>query len=449
MAVLNDEALSRCVAERAVPLGGSLGTFDPLLDMIGDARLVLIGEATHGTHEFYRVRAQITKRLILEKGFCAVAVEGDWPDAHRVDRYVRGLGADTDAADALGDFERFPTWMWRNVEVAEFAGWLRAHNDGIRPRSRRVGFHGLDLYSLHASIDAVLDHLDRVDPAAAERARYRYACFDHFGEDPQAYGYAASFGLSEGCEREAVAQLVELQRRRQDVLSRSEGVAEDDLFQAEQNARVVRDAETYYRAMFGGRIDSWNVRDTHMADTLDALLGHLDRRFDPAKIVVWAHNSHVGDARATEMGDAGEINIGQLARERHGAAVRLIGFSTYTGTVTAASHWGGVTERKAVRRGLPGSFEDLFHRAGVPDFLLVLRGLNGARDALREPRLQRAIGVIYAPRTERVSHYYHVRLADQLDAVLHLDRTSALRPLDWSGPWEERAELPETYPTGL
>lgn len=450
MARLNDEALSRSVAERSVPLGGSSGSFDPLLDMIGEARLVLLGEATRGTHELYRIRSHLTKRLIREKGFCAVAVEADWPSAHRVDRYARGFGIDVDAADALGDFERFPTWMWRNVEVAELVSWLRAHNDGIASARSRVGFHGLDLYSLHASIGAVLDHLERTDPAAAERARYRYACFDHFGEDPEAYGHSASFGLSEACERQAVAELCELQKRRQELIAADGGdtLAEDDAFDAEQNARVVLGAEAYHRTMFGGRIQSWNLRDTHMADTLDALLAHLDRRFSPAKIVVWAHNSHVGDARATERADHGEINIGQLVRERHGDDARLIGFSTYSGTVAAASRWGGVAERKLVRPALPGSHEDIFHGARVPDFCLVLRGLDGAADALRESRLERAIGVIYLPESERVSHYFHARFADQFDAVLHVDRTTALQPLDWSGTWE-RGEVPETFPTGL
>src|ERR1700687_399835 len=336
----DQEVVVRAVADTGHPLRGSADDFDPLVQLVGDARVVCIGEATHGTDEFYHQRAQLTQRLILEKDFAAVAAEADWPDAYRVNRYVRGIGSDSDAEEALRDFKRFPAWMWRNADVLDFVGWLRAHNEGLNGKDK-VGFYGLDLYSLHASIVAVLRYLEQVDPEAAKRARYRYSCFEHFGEDPQAYGYAASFGLSADCEREAVAQLLELQRQREALLRRDGLAVEDEQFEAEQNARVIKDAEEYYRSMFQGRVSSWNVRDTHMADTLDALLAYLERRIGRAKVVVWAHNSHVGDARATEMGDAGEVNIGQLACERHGTDARLIGFSTDTGTVRAASGSGG------------------------------------------------------------------------------------------------------------
>ncbi len=430
----------------AHPLRGAAQDFDPLIELAEDARIVLIGEATHGTHEFYRQRAQLTKRLILEKGFVAVAAEADWPDAYRVNRYVRGIGHDSEAEESLRGFKRFPAWMWRNADVLDFVGWLREHNDEL-DASEKVGFYGLDLYSLHASIEAVLQYLEKTDPEAAKRARYRYACFEHFGEDPQAYGYAASFGLSPNCEREVIEQLLEMRDRRRDLLKRDGLAVEDELFEAEQNARVVKNAEEYYRAMFLGRVSSWNLRDTHMADTLDALLAHLDPRVGKAKVVVWAHNSHVGDARATQMGEAGELNIGQLARERHPGEARLIGFSTYHGTVTAASDWGGPAERKRIRPALPGSYEELFHQAGTPAFLLVLRDL-GEAGALREPRLQRAIGVIYLPETERASHYFHARLPEQFDAILHIDKTRALEPLERTSEWE-RGELPETYPVGV
>jgi erythromycin esterase-like protein len=363
-----DFVLPRAVSVTAHPLRGSARDFDPLLELAEDARIVLIGEATHGTHEFYRQRAQLTKRLILEKGFVAVAAEADWPDAYRVNRYVRGIGQDSEAEESLRDFKRFPAWMWRNADVLDFVGWLREHNDQLET-SEKVGFYGLDLYSLHASIEAVLQYLEKTDPEAAKRARYRYACFEHFGEDPQAYGYAASFGLSPNCEREVIAQLLEIRERRRDLLKRDGLAMEDELFEAEQNARVVKNAEEYYRAMFLGRVSSWNLRDTHMADTLDALLAHLDRRVGKAKVVVWAHNSHVGDARATQMGEAGELNLGQLARERHPGEARVIGFSTYHGTVTAASDWGGPAERKRIRPALAGSYEELFHRAGTSAFL--------------------------------------------------------------------------------
>ncbi len=431
----------------AHPLRGAAQDFDPLIELAEDARIVLIGEATHGTHEFYRQRAQLTKRLILEKGFVAVAAEADWPDAYRVNRYVRGIGHDSEAEESLRGFKRFPAWMWRNADVLDFVGWLREHNDEL-DASEKVGFYGLDLYSLHASIEAVLQYLEKTDPEAAKRARYRYACFEHFGEDPQAYGYAASFGLSPNCEREVIEQLLEMRDRRRDLLKRDGLAVEDELFEAEQNARVVKNAEEYYRAMFLGRVSSWNLRDTHMADTLDALLAHLDPRVGKAKVVVWAHNSHVGDARATQMGEAGELNIGQLARERHPGEARLIGFSTYHGTVTAASDWGGPAERKRIRPALPGSYEELFHQAGTPAFLLVLRDLGEAAGALREPRLQRAIGVIYLPETERASHYFHARLPEQFDAILHIDKTRALEPLERTSEWE-RGELPETYPVGV
>jgi len=447
MAIGDDRALARALRETAHPLTGAPGDLEPLMELIGDARLVLVGEATHGTHEFYRLRAQLTKRLIVEKGFTAVAAEADWPDAWRVNRYVLGATGDGEAVEALADFRRFPAWMWRNADVLDFAGWLRAHNDGL-DLSRRAGFYGLDLYSLHASSAAVLRYLDQVDPEAAARARDRYACFDTFGGDPDEYARAAGFGMARGCEDEVVAQLVDLQRERAALLRHDGLQAEDEQFSAEQNARVVRDAEAYYRTMFQGRVSSWNLRDTHMADALDALLSHLARRSPGSKVVVWAHNSHVGDARATEMGDQGELNIGQLARQRHPKETILVGFSTYDGTVTAASGWGGAAERKQVRPGRPDGYEWLFHQVGLSGFLLPLRDLGEAAGALRERRLQRAIGVVYAPRTERQSHYFHSRRPSQFDAILHVDRTRALEPLERTATWE-RGEAPETYPTGL
>jgi erythromycin esterase-like protein len=443
----NEALLSSAVAETAYPLPTAPDDFDPLIDLVGDARVVCVGEATHGTHEFHRQRAQLTRRLILEKGFSAVAAEADWPDAYRVNRYVRGIGPDATASEALANFKRFPQWMWRNADVLEFVSWLREHNDGLDPHDK-VGFYGLDLYSLHTSIAAVLEYLDRVDPHAATRARYRYSCLERFGEDPQSYGYATSMGIHPDCEREAVEQLVELLGQREAFLRRDGLAAEDEQFQAEQNARVVVNAEEYYRSMFSADVYSWNLRDTHMADTMDALLDYLQRRGNRSKVVVWAHNSHVGDARATGLGDAGELNIGQLARERHPGEARLIGFTTYTGTVTAASGWGGPAERKRVRAALAGSYEDLFHRIPAPGFLLVSRDLGEAGGALREARLERAIGVVYLPQTERRSHYLHARLPDQFDALIHVDQTRALEPLERTAEWE-RGEPPETFPFGV
>jgi erythromycin esterase-like protein len=417
----------------------------PLTDAIGDARLVLIGEASHGTHEFYSTRAEITKALIAERGFNLLAVEADWPDAYRVNRWVRGVSEEAGPEAALDDFTRFPRWMWRNDDVVAFVAWLRKHNVS-QPVSQRTGFYGLDLYSLHRSIEAVLAYLRKVDPDAAERARYRYGCFEMFGEDPQAYGYASSFGLSRDCEKEVTSQLFELQRRALDYASRDGRIAADDYFFAEQNARLVANAETYYRTMFAGRAESWNVRDQHMMETLEALLTHASQHGEPARAVVWAHNSHLGDARATQMGAGGELNLGQLVRERYGRDAWLIGFTTHTGSVTAARNWGDPAERRHVRPSMAGSYERLFHDAGVAQFLLFLRE-GRVPETLWAERLERAIGVIYRPESERLSHYFRARLPEQFDAVLHIDQTSALKPLErWA---HDEVDLPETYPYGV
>jgi erythromycin esterase-like protein/predicted phosphoribosyltransferase len=435
------------VRERARPLTGDPSQYDGLIEGIGDARVVLLGEATHGTHEFYRERAFITRRLITEKGFSAVAVEADWPDAYRINRYVRGTSGDEDAVQALSDFGRFPTWMWRNADVLDFIGWLRTHNDTL-PADKRAGFYGLDLYSLRASMQAVLRYLDKVDPAASRRARSRYGCFDQFGEEMQEYGYAASFGLHPSCEREVVTQLVELHRQRAEYASRDGRVAADEYFYAEQNARLVRNAEEYYRTMFRGRDESWNLRDHHMVDTLEELRRFLGRTRPDARVVVWAHNSHLGDARATEMGERGELNVGQLVRQHHDANAVLVGFTTYTGTVTAASAWDGPAHRKHVRPALAGSYERLFHDVQMPRLLLPLRTDLELSSALAAPRLERAIGVLYLPETERASHYFRARLSDQFDFVLHFDETRALEPLERNALWEA-GEVAETFPSGL
>ena len=442
--------LTSAVRETAHALTGATTDYDPLMQLIGDARFVLLGEATHGTHEFYWARAAITKRLITEKGFVAVAVEADWPDAYRVNRYVRGINDDATARDALAGFKRFPIWMWRNTDVLEFIEWLRTYNTSLPLDTRKTGFYGLDLYSLYASIEAVVSYLEKVDPEAAQRARYRYSCFEHYGEDAQAYGYAAGFNLSKSCEDEVVDQLIELQQHIAEYAKHDGRVAEDEFFYAEQNARLAKDAEEYYRTMFSGRVSSWNLRDRHMASTLEALVAHLEREGGGTKVVVWAHNSHVGDARATSMGSEGELNVGQLVRERHGREAVLVGFSTYTGTVTAASDWGAPMERKRVRPALPGSYEALFYQTGLSNFLLPVRHDSKAAKALRGPRLERAMGVIYLPQTEHISHYFHARLPEQFDAVLHFDATRAIEPLDRTTQWEVgETEVPETYPSAL
>ena len=428
------------------PLTGSPGDYDPLLEQIGDAGIVLLGEASHGTHEFYRERAVITRRLIEEKGFTGVAVEADWPDAYRVNRYVRGAREDGDAEESLRGFRRFPTWMWRNAEVLDFVGWLREHNDGCAPDDG-VGFYGLDLYSLHLSVDEVISYLDKVDKQGAARARERYACFEHFGSEAQDYGRAVTLGISESCRSGVVEQLLELHRNSVGYLRRDGLAAEDDQFYAEQNARLVANAEEYYRTMFADQVSSWNLRDMHMGDTLDALVAHLQRHGSPAKLVVWEHNSHIGDARRTEMGRRGELNVGQLARMRHPGSTALVGFTTYSGTVTAASAWDAPAERKRVRPALPESHEALFHQLGEDRFLLRLAGDGGA-GSLLEPRLERAIGVVYRPETERQSHYFAADISSQFDAVIHIDESRAVEPLERTAGWE-LGEPPETYPTAL
>jgi erythromycin esterase-like protein len=448
MAIAKQSLAASEVKKALHALGGKARDYDPLLKMVDGSRFCLLGEATHGTHEFYRERAEVTKRLIKEQGFTAVAVEADWPDAFRVNRYVRGLSDDRNANQALGGFKRFPTWMWRNIVVLDFVEWLRDYNASLPADKSKVGFYGLDLYSLYTSIEAVLGYLNKIDPAAAQRARYRYSCFEHFAEDTQAYGYAANFGLSESCEREVIEQLIELRRQAADYSSRDGRVAQDEFFFAEQNARLVLNAERYYRSMFRGRVESWNLRDRHMAETLGALVTHLNAQGQIAKVAVWEHNSHLGDARATYMADYGELNVGQLVRQQFGNDARLIGFTTYTGTVTAASEWDGPAERKRVRPALNESYEAIFNQTGEADFLLTLRSDKGVANVLREPRLERAIGVIYLTQTERQSHYFDARLSDQFDAVIHFDETRALEPLERYAQWES-GEPPETFPTGV
>ncbi len=430
-------------AEFAQALVGERGDYDRLIDSIGDARFVLLGEASHGTHDFYAERAAITCRLIEEKGFNAVAAEADWPDAYRVNRYVHGRGSDRAPEAALSGFRRFPSWMWANAVVRDFVAWLRSHNAHAQVKA---GFFGLDLYSLFTSAQSVLGYLDNVDPEAAARARRRYACFDHFDEDSQAYGYATAFGMRRPCEDEVVRQLVELRRRAGEYLALDGHVAAEEFFDAEQNAQLVIDAEEYYRTMFKGAVSSWNLRDRHMAQTLEALARHLERRHGAARIVVWAHNSHLGDARATEMGRRGELNLGQLVRELPPRECVNLGFSTYMGTVTAASDWDAPAETKRVRPGLPSSYEDLFHSTGSPRFLLMLRSAS-LPEEVRAERLQRAIGVIYRPETERQSHYFQAHLVEQFDYMIHIDETRALQALDASST--AAVEPPETYPTGI
>jgi erythromycin esterase-like protein len=443
---MRTETDGRLGARDLVPVTGGERDYDELLEWIGDSRVVLLGEASHGTHEFYRDRAFITRRLIEEKGFLAVAVEADWPDAYRVNRYVLGESADRDARDALSDFRRFPAWMWRNHDVVEFVTWLRERNDTLSAGAQRARFYGLDLYSLRASMESVVAYLDLVDPPSAARARERYACFDQVGGEGVEYTHAVSMGLQASCENEVVAQLIDLHRDAATLLRRDGLVAEDEYFFAEQNARLVHNAEAYYRTMYQGHVSSWNLRDRHMAGTLSSLDDYLQRRVGDSKIVVWEHNSHVGDARATQLGRSGELNVGQLARSMWGEECFIVGFSTHHGEVSAATNWGGPAERKRVRPALEDSYEAMFHDTGAGNF--VVRLGEHSPSPLRERHLERAIGVIYRPETERASHWFYADISSQFDAVVHFDRTTAVRPLERTGLWDE-GEPPETYPTGL
>ena len=412
--------------------------FERLFDRFAHARVVLLGEASHGTSEFYRARAAITQRLIRHHGFNIVAVEADWPDAAYVDRYVRHRPK-REGEEAA--FQRFPTWMWRNTDVDAFVRWLRRHNEG-HPTREMTGFYGLDLYNLGSSMRAVIDYLDGVDPEAARLARERYACLQPWSSDPALYGRLA---ITEGyarCERPVLQMLRELQSKRWDYIARDG----EEWLDAAANARLVKNAEAYYRAMYHGAAESWNLRDTHMFETLCAL---LDAKGMHSKAVVWAHNSHIGNAAFTEMGQVREeLNIGQLVKERFHDRASLIGFGTHGGTVAAASDWDGDMEVKRVRPSLPGSYEQVSHDSGVPRFLLDLREGEidkGLREALMEPRLERFIGVIYRPETERWSHYAQAILPDQFDAWVWFDETAAVTPL---GPEPEAGE-DETYPFGL
>ena len=412
--------------------------FTAMFDRFGDARVVLLGEASHGTSEFYRARAAISRRLIERHGFNIVAVEADWPDAATIDRYVRHRAW---RKGEMRAFERFPTWMWRNVEVDAFIRWLRGHNEHL-PYERMAGFYGLDLYNLSSSMRAVIDFLDKEDPEAAKVARRRYGCLEPWAENPARYG---AFALSEGygrCEAGVVAMLTELMQDHFNCLTEEC----DEWLDAAANARLVKNAEAYYRVMYHGSEQSWNLRDTHMFETLGQLLG---AKGSSSKAIVWAHNSHIGNAAHTDMGmRRGELNIGQLCKERFGDQARLIGFGTHIGTVAAADDWDEPMQVKRVRPSLPGSHESICHEAAVPSFLLDLR--DGAidvevREALSEPRLERFIGVIYRPETERWSHYSHAILPRQFDAWVWFDETEAVTPL----PGEQRPGEDETYPFGL
>lgn len=442
-----------CVRQLATRLEERPGDLDALLDQVADRPFVLLGEASHGTAEFYRLRAEITRRLIEGRGFEAVLVEADWPDMLRLNRFVTGDNRDT-LLEAFGDFQRFPQWMWRNDEVREFILWLRDHNAsldtdprGDRQDAAKVGVYGMDLYSLHRSAEAVISYLEGVDPDQAERARHGYACLDHRG-DPFHYGRNVAFGLSPSCEETSVKLLTGLTNKASAYLYADGHRAAAEQFFAEQNARVVVNAEAYYRAMFGSRVDTWNLRDEHMTATLRELHYHLIHQGQKGKVVVWAHNSHLGDARGTEMGwGRQQHNVGQLARQRFGRQqVLLVGFTTHTGHVSAARDWDAPVKHRWVRPSLADSYERLFHQSGLDRFYLPLE--SDRADPLKARLLERAIGVIYRPETERASHYFRASLPAQFDGVFHLDETTAVRPFDMGDAWEKEA-IPDTYPFGV
>lgn len=432
----------------AKPLTENTGDYDALIERIGDNTIVLLGEASHGTHEFYKARAEITKRLITECGFSILAIEGDWPDAHKVDSYIRLNDDIKTSEESLSDFKRFPEWMWRNQEMVGLITWLKEYNNLFYDPRLKVSFNGLDLYSLHRSINVIIEQLAKIDPQAAKNAHERYLCFDSFGTDPQRYGYLASLNPSLSCQSQAIEQLIELQKTDIKSFKYDNLNPHEEKFYLEQNARVVQNAEQYYRSMFFGTpADSWNLRDTHMMQTVESLLDFASVNQKKPKIIVWAHNSHLGDARATQMHQHGELNLGQLIRERYGNKAVSVGFTTYTGTVSASSGWGKDVERKFVRPAIDGSYEALFNELKIPNFLLLMNNPQ-VHDILSQQLLERAIGVIYLPQSERASHYFYASLAKQFDAVIHFNVTNAVVPLDKTTQWEQ-GELPETFPFGL
>jgi protein-L-isoaspartate(D-aspartate) O-methyltransferase len=409
---------------------------EQLLHRIENSRVVLIGEASHGTSEFYSMRAQITQLLIEHKGFNIVAAEADWPDAARIDHYVRQREAPSSGWTA---FARFPTWMWRNEETRTFIDWLHGRNSTLSYHER-AAFYGLDLYSLYTSVRAVIAYLESVDADLAAIARERYGCLSPWEADPAAYGHAALTGAYRKCEQDVTHMLVELLQKQQSYALRDG----ERFFDASQNARLVAYAERYYRVMYYGSRASWNLRDSHMFETLQNI---LDFHGPNSKVVVWAHNSHIGNAAATEMGRRGEHNIGQLCRQHFGTGSYHIGFGTNDGTVAAASEWDGPMQVMNVRPAHPQSYERLFHMTNVPGLLLPLRDgtLEDLRDKLAKPRLERAIGVIYRPQSELASHYFEAVLPGQFDEYIWIDRTSAVTSFDVT----ELQGLPETYPFGL
>jgi erythromycin esterase len=425
---------------------------DPLLEHIGDARYVLLGEASHGTSEFYTWRAQITKRLIQEKGFSFIAVEGDWPDCYRVNRYAKGReNSGSSAYELLHAFSRWPTWMWANKEMVDLIEWLTSHNKRVRKEDKKVGFYGLDVYSLWESLDAVVQYLRKNYPDAMKSAIEAYRCFEPYGRDVEGYSRATSF-IPESCEDEVMDMLIDLRQKskEEDDDGRPKHDEREAYFNAEQNAVVAKNAELYYRTMMHGGAASWNVRDRHMMNTLARLMKFHGRN---AKSIVWAHNTHIGDARATDMRRTKMVNLGQLVREQAGRdKVALLGFGTYKGSVIAAKEWGEPMERMIVPPAIEGSWDSFLHRLDSDNVgenkLLTFADIDKIETGpLIESKGQRAIGVVYNPSYERYGNYVETILPARYDAFLFIDQTHALHPLHM--PVSLDKELPETFPTGL
>ncbi|HEX8393433.1 MAG TPA: erythromycin esterase family protein [Longimicrobium sp.] len=412
------------VRAAAIPITGAETDYDALVRMVGDARFVFLGEATHGTHEFYRERARITERLIRDLGFSAIAVEGDWPDGRRVDRFIHGEGPDAPERALAGFAEGFPQWMWANTDIRDLIVRLRAMNRG-RPPGEGVSFYGLDVYSLFESADSVLAYLRIADPTAAAEAERGYGCFRRHRPDPQRYGLAAASGAG-SCQAQAEQVAARMAARH---AARAPGMDREASFAALQHARVVQNAEEYFRLLYQGGESTWNRRDQHMAETLDAILAHLAEQGRTPRVVVWAHNTHSGDARHSDMGERGELSVGQVMRERHDGHTVLIGFTTYGGTVMAAEEWDAPGRVRRLNPGWPESYAGLFHQTGIPAFFLPFRGNAELSAALAGPRLERAVGVVYAPATELQSHYFPARLPQRFDAVIHIDSTTAVTPV--------------------
>ena len=437
---------ARLIQTLAHPLVGTERNYDPLLQLVGEAKIVVLGAQTHGTHEFCSERAQITRRLIIEKGFQAIALEGDWPDVSRLNEYVRGNGIDPDSNSALSGFTAFPAWLWRNADMLDFIGWLKSWNDLREDQSEKAGIYGLDLYGLHKSIAEVVSGLKKIDPTMASEIKECYRCFEE-ANGGRRYGFAADIGIRKSCEEEALKALVELRRKRAEITRKAGKTFDEELFSAEQNAYLVEDAERYYRAMFRDRTMAWNLREVHMQRAAQLLMRHLEKNHAAPKLVIWVHNLHAGDARAEEPSVAAKINLGQLLREQYGHEVVLVGFTTHSGTVTAAlDWWDSPPEQLVLPPAIQGSHEEVFHELDSPDFMLNLR--SNRIQLLAEPRLQRTVGIVYRPDMEIDHQYFKVRLNAQFDAILHFDKTRAVEPIEHTTGWD-RAEMPETFPTGV